>query len=91
VCIINKIINRRLCLQVVAIINNGVSGRDLGILRPCTSKTGKVDEDLGLGFGRVVRAADWHAGEPGSREGRPLYIWMYTPSVVSILGMDMCA
>jgi hypothetical protein len=25
------------------------------------------------------------------RQGRPLYIWMYTPSAVSILGMDMCA
>jgi hypothetical protein len=41
----------------------------------------------------MVRAADWYAGDLGSnpRQGRPLYIWMYTPSAVSILGMDMCA
>jgi hypothetical protein len=26
-----------------------------------------------------------------SRQGRPLHIWMYTLSAVSILGMDMCA
>jgi hypothetical protein len=48
---------------------------------------------LEQGFGLVVRAADWHASNPPSnpRQGRPLYIWMYTPSAVSILGMDMCA
>jgi hypothetical protein len=45
----------------------------------------------GQGFGLVVRAADWHAGNPGSnpQQGQPLYIWMYTPSTVN--GMDMCA
>jgi hypothetical protein len=48
---------------------------------------------MGGGFDLVVRAADWHTSDPGSnpRQGRPLYIWMYSPSAVSILGVDMCA
>jgi hypothetical protein len=48
---------------------------------------------LGQGFSLVVRAECWHARDLGSNpwQGRPLCIWMYTPSVVSILGMDMCA
>jgi hypothetical protein len=43
-------------------------------------------------FGRVVRATGWHAGDPCSdpRQGQPLYIWMYTPSAVSIFGW-ICA
>jgi hypothetical protein len=42
-------------------------------------------------FGLKVRAADWHAGDSGSnlRQGQPRYIWMYTPSAVSILVMDI--
>jgi hypothetical protein len=45
---------------------------------------------MGRGFGLVVRAAHWHAGDPGSNplQGRPLYIWMYTPSAVSFLGIN---
>jgi hypothetical protein len=51
------------------------------------------DPQARQGFGLVVKAADWHAGDPGSnpRQGRPIYIRTYTPSAVSILGMDMCA
>jgi hypothetical protein len=47
----------------------------------------------GRGFSLVVRTVLPHSGDPGSnpRQGRPLYIWMYTPSAVSILGMGMCA
>jgi uncharacterized protein YqkB len=46
----------------------------------------------GRGLGLVVKAAGWQAGDPGSIFGQrqPLYIWMYTPSAVSILRMDMC-
>jgi hypothetical protein len=48
----------------------------------------------GRGFGLVVRAAAWHAGDQGSILGRDgLYrfqIWMNTPNAVSILGMEMC-
>jgi hypothetical protein len=45
------------------------------------------------GFDLVVRAAGWHASDPGSilgRDGIHLYIWMYTPSVVSTFGW-ICA
>jgi hypothetical protein len=40
----------------------------------------------------VVKTEWWHAGDPGSNNrqgpGGHLYIWMYTPSNVSILAMD---
>jgi hypothetical protein len=46
-------------------------------------------------------AGAWPSGQSGGlarqrsrfdpRQGRPLYIWMHTPSAVCILGMDMCA
>jgi hypothetical protein len=40
----------------------------------------------------VVRAADWYASDPGlnPRQGRPLYIWMYTPAPWAFLGW-ICA
>jgi hypothetical protein len=57
-------------------------------------------------FARILKrnsllgAGIWPSGQSGGlarrrsrfdpRQGRPLYIWMYTPSAVSILGMDMC-
>jgi hypothetical protein len=44
------------------------------------------------GFSLLLRAECWHNSHPGSnpRQGWPLYIWMfYTPSAMSILGMDM--
>jgi hypothetical protein len=52
-----------------------------------------VSGECGWRYSLVVRAECWHAGDPGSnpRQGWPLYIWMYTPSAVSILGMDVCA
>jgi hypothetical protein len=47
----------------------------------------------GARFNQVVRAECWHPSNPGlnPRQGRPLYIWMYTPSAESILEMDMCS
>jgi hypothetical protein len=43
------------------------------------------------GFGLVVRAADWHAGDPGSntRQERPLYMWMNTPALWVCFGGDI--
>jgi hypothetical protein len=51
------------------------------------------DDGAGIFYSLVVRAERWHAGDLGSnpRQERPPYIWMYTPSAVSILGMDMYA
>jgi hypothetical protein len=40
------------------------------------------------------QSAGWHAGDPGSTSAGTalyMYIWMYTPSAVSILETDMCA
>jgi hypothetical protein len=36
---------------------------------------------LGRGLGPVNTAEQWHISDPGSnpQQGRPLYIWMYTP------------
>jgi hypothetical protein len=50
-------------------------------------------KNKGWRFGLVVRAECWHAGDQGLnlRQGQHLYIWMYTPSAVNILGMEMCA
>jgi hypothetical protein len=46
---------------------------------------------VGQGFNLVDGAKCWHTGDPDSNpwQGRNLYIWMCTPSAVSILGVDM--
>jgi hypothetical protein len=48
------------------------------------------DDGAGIYYSLVVRAECWHASDLGSNP-RPLYIWMYTPTAVSILQMDMYA
>jgi hypothetical protein len=72
-----------------------VSSKDVmlvQLLRP-SDTIGQARRAWWRGFSLVVRAEYWHARHLGSnpRQGWPLYIWMYTPSAVSILGMERCA